>query len=366
LLGKRRGNSAERENTKTGAPRLGGILGHQRRAKIAAAKGEAMVLVTGGTGLLGRGLVAHLVERGERVRVLHRGAPSGPGEPVRGDVTDPASLEAAVRGVAIVYHLAAQVDHAAPAAELDRVNVGGTVNVTEAAARAGVGRLVHCSTVSAEPGGGTTEYGRSKIRAEQALMGYAGRLATVVVRPGPIYCEDRPTLRRAVRWARRTRLWGVLVPDLTVHVASRRNAVEALALAAERGAPGAAYVACDARPVARSVLSRIVAEKTGAVALPLPVPLLSPLLALAALAAEGFAGLTGGRPRLTRRYLRVLTRERRYDTSRAERELGYRPNPTQVDFAETVDRCLAPRTLRPGGAGRARAARRRPTPPGGR
>ena len=323
-----------------------------------------MVLVTGGTGLLGRALVERLLARGDRVRVLTRGRGGGPAETVRGDVTDAASLAPALAGVRRVYHLAALVDHYASAEELDRVNVGGAATVAEAAARAGVERFVHCSSVSAEPGGGTTEYGRSKIRAEEVLSGYAARLPLVTVRPGPIYCEDRATFRRAVRLARRVRICPVLLPDLTLHLASRRNVVEALLLAGDRASARGAYAVCDARPVARSVLSRIVAEKTGAALLPLPISLLRPALAGVAAAAEGVAALTGTRPRLTRRYLQVLARERRYDVSAAERELGYRPSPTEVEFAAVVDRCLNPPV--PGGGGPPGVAPRSPRPPGGR
>jgi len=279
-------------------------------------------------------------------------------------VTDAASLVPALAGVRRVYHLAALVDHCASAEELDRVNVGGAANVAEAAARAGVERLVHCSSVSVEPGGGTTEYGRSKIRAEEVLCGCAARLPLVTVRPGPIYCEDRATFRRAVRLARRVRVCPALVPDLTVHLASRRNVVEALLLAGDRDRVGGAYAVCDARPVARSVLSRIIAEKTGAALLPLPVALLRPALAGVAAAAEGVAALTGTRPRLTRRYLQVLARDRRYDVSAAERELGYRPSPTEVEFAAVVERCLNPPVR--GGGEPPGVVPLPTTPPGGR
>lgn len=300
-----------------------------------------MILVTGGTGLLGRGLVARLLAAGEPVRVLHRGGvvPAGCSG-VPGDLRDPAALARAVEGVSLVFHLAALVDHHASAADLDAVNVEGSVRLAEAALRAGVGRLVHCSSVSAEPGGGSTEYGRSKIRAEAALAGFRGRLPVVVLRPGPIYDADRPSLARLVRRVARLGLGARIRPDTRVHLASRRNVVDALLLARQRGAPGAAYAVCDREPVARARLSEILCREAGARCLTLPLSAVRPLGQVAALLAEGWAAATGGRPRLSRHLLQVLVRERAYDLEPARRDLGYDPEGTEEGFTRAVRECL--------------------------
>lgn len=299
-----------------------------------------MILVTGGTGYLGRALVDQLLAQGERVRVLCRGRRVTPAEACIGDVTEPARLDAAMRGVEVVYHLAALVDHHAPEAALYRVNVQGTINVAEAALRHGVRRMVHCSSVSAEPGGGSTPYGRSKIAAEQALAAYRKRLPIITLRPGPVYDEERVNLRRLVRFAAATRLCPRLVPDVTVHLASRSNVTAAFLLARDRGEPGGVYAICDREPVERSSLARIIQRETGAIAVPLPLPLLSPVLHAAALACAGLHAALGLRPALDRRHLRVLTRARRYDIARACAELGFDPAPTERHFAEAVWRCL--------------------------
>lgn len=128
-----------------------------------------MILVTGGTGFIGRQLVRRLVEQGQRVRVISRRPAPTEGELFIGDILHPAAVEAAMRGVETVYHLAARVDHFASSVELYQTNVRGTAHVVQAALKHGVRRLVHCSTVSAEKGGGTTAYGQSKIKAEGEL-----------------------------------------------------------------------------------------------------------------------------------------------------------------------------------------------------
>lgn len=81
------------------------------------------VLVTGGTGVVGRALVAALRARGDEVAVLAR----GPGADVRGDVTDAALVARAVDGVEVVFHLAGD------ALGGGAVNVDGTRTVVQAA-----------------------------------------------------------------------------------------------------------------------------------------------------------------------------------------------------------------------------------------
>jgi len=112
------------------------------------------ILVTGATGFLGQALLPRLVDAGHAVRVLERRPGSAPDvagvERATGDVTDPASLPAALAGVDRVIHMAGLVSHAeADRERLMRVNVGGTENVLAAARAAGVARVVHVSSIAA-------------------------------------------------------------------------------------------------------------------------------------------------------------------------------------------------------------------------
>src|SRR5205807_6508856 len=92
-----------------------------------------------------------LVERGHRVRALVR--PTSKlrelqAEPVSGDLRDPASLQRAVAGCGLLFHVAADYRlWAADPSELYRSNVDGTRNMLEAARKAGVERVVYTSTV---------------------------------------------------------------------------------------------------------------------------------------------------------------------------------------------------------------------------
>ena len=113
-------------------------------------------LVTGVTGFVGWHVARMLLERGDRVRGLVRDPQRGaqalrelPGmEVARGDLRDAPSLNHAVEGCGVVYHVAADYRLWAPdPAEMYRSNVEGTRHLLEAASRAGVERCVYTSTV---------------------------------------------------------------------------------------------------------------------------------------------------------------------------------------------------------------------------
>ncbi len=148
------------------------------------------VLVTGGTGVVGKAAVDRLVERGHSVRLVSRHAsddaqqwPTGV-EPRPGDVGDPDALRGAADGCDAVLHVAGIVAESPPEVTFERVNVQGTRNLVAEANRAGVRRFVHVSSLGAERG--SSDYHRSKAAGEEAVRGgFAG--AWTVIRPGNVY-----------------------------------------------------------------------------------------------------------------------------------------------------------------------------------
>src|SRR5690242_5513234 len=108
------------------------------------------VLVTGGAGFIGRAVVRAALAAGHDVRVLDRAAPPPAREQdgverVRGDVTDRATIERALRGIDAVSHQAAKVGLGVSLADLPdyaHQNDVGTARLLAGMAEAGVGRLV--------------------------------------------------------------------------------------------------------------------------------------------------------------------------------------------------------------------------------
>lgn len=115
-----------------------------------------MILVTGGTGFIGRALVRTLVEMGYPVRTLIRPAPRTPdlprGVPVEvavSSLNDERGIRAALVGVDVVYHLAG-VEQAGAYQSLEEVDIRGTRSVVEAAIDARVQRIFFLSHLGAD------------------------------------------------------------------------------------------------------------------------------------------------------------------------------------------------------------------------
>ena len=107
------------------------------------------VLVTGGSGRLGKYVVAALGNDFE-VTVFARNAPDVDGAFIQGDILDRSAGEGAVRNQDGVIHLAAlDADVEASDSEFIKVNVEGTWNLFDCARAAGVKKVVHCSSVAA-------------------------------------------------------------------------------------------------------------------------------------------------------------------------------------------------------------------------
>lgn len=114
--------------------------------------GQKKILITGGTGFLGTAIVRRLIDSGEKgLRVMASSVPSwmkdSGVEAAEGSVTDASDVAAAVKNVAVIYHLAGKVSRDNDdAALMNRVHVQGTRILCEAAVESGVERMVLASS----------------------------------------------------------------------------------------------------------------------------------------------------------------------------------------------------------------------------
>ncbi|MFL6059403.1 MAG: NAD-dependent epimerase/dehydratase family protein [Rubrobacteraceae bacterium] len=170
------------------------------------------VLVTGATGFVGSHIAQAFVEAGYEVRV---GARASSNErwisgldtelvplDLDGSVED---LSRAVYNVDVVVH-AAGITRARRPEDYYSVNAGGTRNVATAALQAGVRRLVLISSLAARGPDGRvhpdSDYGRSKLEAENHLRALSDRMETVVLRPAAVYGPRDTDLLPLFRMAR--------------------------------------------------------------------------------------------------------------------------------------------------------------------
>jgi nucleoside-diphosphate-sugar epimerase len=173
--------------------------------------GTPHILVTGATGAVGPCVVASLLEAGYGIRTLSLDLPpqglwSKGVDTQVGDVTDPSAVRSAMQGIDGVIHLAALLHIVNPPPELqreyERINVGGTATVVEAALSAHVGRLVFFSTIAVygdSAGRVLTEdspphpdsfYAQTKLAAERIVLAAKredGQSLGTVLRLGAVY-----------------------------------------------------------------------------------------------------------------------------------------------------------------------------------
>jgi NADH dehydrogenase len=175
------------------------------------------VLVTGGTGFVGPKVVDALRGQEREVRALvrkpeqaHRLASWG-AELVAGDVTDPASLRAAVAGCTHVVHLVSIIQ--GRPADFERVMAQGTRDLVAAAAAAGVQRFVLMSALGTdEQAKDTVPYFAAKWEMEQAVR--ASGLEHTIFRPSFVFGRDGGALPTFIRQVKLSPVVTVIGPGL--------------------------------------------------------------------------------------------------------------------------------------------------------
>ena len=302
-------------------------------------------LVTGASGFVGWHVARLLIGRGHRVRALVR-----PGsrvhelevETASGDLRNIESLQRAVEGCGLVFHVAADYRlWAKNPRELYNSNVDGTQNLLTAARRAGVERVVYTSTVgcigmpSGELGDeaapvGLVEmkgaYKRSKFLAEQAALKFAADgFPVVIVNPtAPLGDHDfKPTPTGKIVLDFLNGNMPAFV-DTGLNVVDVRDAAMGHLLAAELGRPGERYILGGENLTLREILeclSRLTDRKAPTVQIPHFVAL------GAALASTAWGRVSGREPRVPLDAVRMARKKMWVSNHKAITELGFRPGP---------------------------------------
>jgi nucleoside-diphosphate-sugar epimerase len=295
------------------------------------------VLVTGGTGYLGRAIVAALLRHGHRPTAFARRALAATDLAVpriAGDVRDRDTLLTAARGMDGVIHTAALVSvWQKDRADFDRINVGGLETVVDVCAAHGIPRLVVTSSFLALPPAGrrrpleANDYQRSKVRAREVVRAAVSRGVPVVsVTPGVVYgpgIESEGNLvGKMIRDHLAGQLPGLIGAGRTWSFSYVEDVADAHVRALERGDPGDDYVA-GGENAAQLRAFEIVRDLTGA-RLPRRIPTV--LAHLAGLAAD-LRARRGVPPPLTRGTVRILRHDWPLDSLRSVQKLSYRMTP---------------------------------------
>jgi uncharacterized protein YbjT (DUF2867 family) len=166
------------------------------------------VLVAGGTGFIGSRVVDELLAKGgHRVLVMTRdparARPKQGVEYVRGDVSDPTSLEASTRGVDVVVHAVQFPNHPVENPRkgwtYGQVDGAGTERMVAAAVKNGVKRFVYLSGAGVRPGRAEPWF-RAKDRAERAVT--SSGMEYVILQPSWIYGPDDRSMNKFVAFVK--------------------------------------------------------------------------------------------------------------------------------------------------------------------
>jgi nucleoside-diphosphate-sugar epimerase len=315
------------------------------------------VLVTGATGFTGSQLARRLAAGGVSVRALVRDGSRATGlagqgiECSAGDLRDGASLDRALRGVEVVYNIAALYRQAGLPAEAYRaVNVRAVGDLVERAARAGVRRVVHCSTVGVH---GDVEhppanedaplkpgdiYQETKLEGEKLARDAAQRsgIEVVIARPSGIYGPGDRRLLKLFRGVARRRFVVLGDGKIFYHLTFVEDLCDGFRLCGEAArAANRTYILAGGEVTTLNELVEVIAEMAK---VPPPTRHLPvwPFWAAGAV-CEALCAPFGIEPPLYRRRVDFFTKSRAFDIGRARRELGYEP---RVTLREGIARTL--------------------------
>jgi nucleoside-diphosphate-sugar epimerase len=314
------------------------------------------VLVTGGSGFIGRHLVSALVEQGRQVRVLDVHSPvdalSGV-QYIKGSVLDQPVVNEALNDVDEVHHLAGLPGMWLPnKGDFDTVNHRGTEIVIAAARKRGVARMLHCSTESilfrSSPSDAVADhtlltaddmpgpYTRSKMLADQlaqqaAATGFPLVIGCPTMPIGPHDHNLTPPVAM-LRYFLRGRLQ--LYLDFIVNFVDVRDVATGLILAMERGQTGHRYILGSESIPLKKVL-QMMTDMSGRRHLHIPVPgaVAEKVTAVLEFMADH---VTHRPPTGTSEGVRIALRATTLSIDKARRELGYTPRPIEPALRETI------------------------------
>jgi farnesol dehydrogenase len=304
------------------------------------------VLVTGGTGYLGRAVVRALAARGHAVVVYARSATrSGlPGTLVDGDVRDRDALDRAAAGCDALCHAAALVSiWRRRSADFDDVNVGGLRNAIAVTTARRIPRLLYTSSFVALPPRDRTapiaanDYQRTKLAADRvADAAVADGVPLTRVYPGVVYGPGSFTegnlVGRLIADHLRGRLPGLIGPEQRWSYAYVDDVAAGHCAALERGGAGARYALGGENAPQRRVFE-IVQEITGRKP-PMRIPF--PIATALGAAEELRVTLFGGTPLVTRGAVDIFRHDWSLDSGDAQRDLGYTITPLADGVRRTV------------------------------
>jgi NAD+-dependent farnesol dehydrogenase len=304
------------------------------------------VLVTGGTGFLGRAIVAALARAGHETTVFARHATSSgvPGRLVDGDVRDTAAVMQAAKETDAICHTAALVSvWRRDPSEFDAINVGGLQSTLAAARTLRLARVVYTSSFLALPPRDSPQpltanhYQRTKVVARDvARRAAADGLPVITLYPGVIYGPGPETegnlVGRLLRDHLAGRLPGLVGADRPWSFAYVDDVADAHVRALTDAQPPAEYVVGGVN-APQIALFELLQRARGT---PLPRRIPYVLATIAAVAEEMKAAIFKRPPLLTRGVVEIFRHDWSLDSTAATAALGLTVRPLEDGLGRTI------------------------------
>jgi 2-alkyl-3-oxoalkanoate reductase len=304
------------------------------------------IFVTGGSGFLGQRLIARLRQEGHEVSALSRTPQSDSflealdAAPIRGSLTDIGRWQDALRGQEVVVHAASPIDVWGDWTAFERDITRASLDLYQAAAAQKVRRFIQISSESVLQGQGplldvaeaqpypaepNSFYGKAKMLVEKGLIDHDSGPECIILRPTFIWGHGGTQLDKLLEKVRRGQFIWIDHGNVTMEMVHVDNVVEAVCLALTQGRSGQVYWVTDGHPMpTRDFLGALIAAR--GVKVPdksMPGSLARPVAAV----VEALWRVFGIKsvPPLSRFQLDFIALPRRYDLTKSERDLGYRP-----------------------------------------
>lgn len=313
--------------------------------------------VTGGTGFIGSRVVKRLRDRGDEVVVLARRpekAAELDAEIVEGDLSDADAIRRGVEGAQAVFHIAADYRVGMDPSKRDSMrdsNVKGTERVLDAAADAGVDKIVYVSTINVfgntngqtvdesyrrdEANGFVSTYDETKYRAHLIAEERAAEGAPVViVQPGSVYGPgDHALVGQMIEQASTGKMPAKAFPELGLNMVHVDDVADGIMLAYEKGEPGQSYVLGGEITTQGDLIDK--AAVIGGKKPPrMKVP---PVMLKAMIPVSRWVGPAMGLPPNFREMISAAHNVTYWaKDDKARRELGYAPRDLETGLRETI------------------------------
>lgn len=321
---------------------------------------DRIVLITGANGFIGSHLVERFISEGYKVRGLVRKSSDlsflkGMDlELTFGDVTEPQSLEGAVKDVSIVIHNAGFASDWGPLSQFMHINFEGTKNLAEAAEIAGVKRFVLLSSVAIHGFGSVGamdesseirtqgfHYSISKWEAENWLMnfGKTSKMEVTAIRPGNVFgARDHTFIENYLNVILKGQGGYINSGKSKTCPTYVKNLTQGIALAASHPqAPGEAFIITDGLDITWREFTDKLSETMG-----IKKPTLSMPFGIGYAVAAGMEGVyklfnAKKAPLLTRYRIRNGGQNYNFSIEKARKVLGYQPEThLNTAIADTV------------------------------